>query len=49
MGNPGADIEIFKSHSNRVASSCEAYKLGMPLQEVLKGEQQLNVGTSYYF
>ena len=52
MGNSGIDIEIFKPHSTRVASNSAAYKLGMPLQEVLKRGQWSNAGTfftSYYF
>ena len=38
-------------HSTRVASNSAAYKLGMPLQEVLKRGQWSNVGTffTYYF
>ena len=45
------DIEIFKPHSTRVASNSAAYKLGMPLQEVLKRGQWSNAGTffTYYF
>ena len=51
MGNSGIDTEIFKPHSTRVASNSAANKLGMPLQEVLKRGQWLNVGTffTYYF
>ena len=36
MGNSGIDTEIFKPHSTRVASNSAVYKLGLPLQEVLK-------------
>ena len=45
------DIEIIKSHSTRVASNSSGYKLGMPLQEVLKRGQWSNAGTffTYYF
>ena len=45
------DTEIFKAHSTRVASNNVVYKLGMPLQEVLKRGQWLNAGTffTYYF
>ena len=39
MGNSGVATEIFKPHSTRVASNSAAYKLGMPLQEVLKRGQ----------
>ena len=39
MGNSGIDTEIFKPHSTRVVSKSAAYKLGMPLQEVLKREK----------
>ena len=51
MGNSGIDTEIFKPHSTRVASNSAAYKLGMPLQEVLKRGQWSNAGTffTYYF
>ena len=51
MENSGIDIEIFKSHSTRVASNCAAYKLGMPLWEVLKRGKWSNAGTffTYYF
>ena len=51
MENSGIDTEIFKSHSTWVASNSTAYKLGMPLQEVLKKGQWSNVGTffTYYF
>ena len=51
MGNSGIDTEIFKPHSTRVTSNSLAYKLGMPLQEVLKRGQWSNVGTffTYYF
>ena len=51
MGNSGIHAEIFKSHSTRVASNSAAYKLGMPLQEVLKRGQWSNAGTffTYYF
>ena len=45
MGNSGIDTEIFKPHSTRVASNSAAYKLGMPLQEVLKRGQWSNAGT----
>ena len=49
--NSGIDAEIFKPHSTRVASNSAAYKLGMPLQEVLKRGQWSNAGTffTYYF
>ena len=47
MGNSGIDTEIFKPHSTRVASNSAAYKLGIPLQEVLKRGQWLNVGTFF--
>ena len=51
MGNSGIDTEIFKPHITRVASNSAAYKLGMPLQEVLKRGQWSNVDTLflYYF
>ena len=51
MGNSGIDTEIFKPHSTRVASNSAAYKLGMPLQEVLKRGQWSNAGTffTHYF
>ena len=51
MGNSGIDTEIVKPHSTRVASNSVAYKLGMPLQQVLKRGQWSNVGTffTYYF
>ena len=51
MGNSGIDTEIFKPHRTRVASNSAAYKLGMPLQEVLKRGQWSDVGTfiTYYF
>ena len=51
MGSSGMDIEIFKSYSTRVASNSAGYKLGMPLQEVLKRGQWSNAGTffTYYF
>ena len=51
MGNSGIDTEIFKPHSTRVASNSAAYKLGMPLQEVLKRGQWSNADTffTYYF
>ena len=51
MGNSGTDTEIFKPHSTRIASNSAAYKLGMPLQEVLKRGQCSNEGTffTYYF
>ena len=51
MGNSGIDTEIFKPHSTRVASNSAAYKLVMPLQEVLKRGQRSNTGTvfTYYF
>ena len=51
MGNSGIDTEIFKPHSTRVASNSSAYKLGMPLQEVLKRGKWSNAGTlfTYYF
>ena len=51
MGNSGIDTEIFKPDSTRVASNSEGYKLGMPLQEVLKRGQWSNAGTffTYYF
>ena len=50
MGNSGIDTEIFKPHSTRVASNSAAYKLGMPLQELLK-RGQWSTGTffTYYF
>ena len=47
MGNSGIDTEIFKPHSTRVASNSAAYKLGMPLQEVLKRGQWSNAGTFF--
>ena len=51
MGNSGIDTEIFKPHSTRVASNSAAYKLVMPLQEVLKRGKRSNTGTffTYYF
>ena len=51
MGNSGIDTEIVKPHSTRVASNSVAYKLGMPLQQVLERGQWSNVGTffTYYF
>ena len=36
-------------HSTRVASKSAAYKLDMPLQEVLKRGQWLNVGTFFTY
>ena len=43
--------DIVKPHSTRVASNSAAYKLGMPLQEVLKRGQWSNASTffTYYF
>ena len=51
MENSGIDTEIFKPHSASVASTSAAYKVDMPLQEVLKKGQWANVGTffKYYF
>ena len=49
MGNSGIDTEIFKPHTTRVASNSAAYKLGMPLQEVLKREQWSNAGTFFTY
>ena len=51
MENSGIDTEIFKPHSTRVAPNSAVYKLGMPLQEVLKRGQSLNEGAffTYYF
>ena len=51
MGNSGIDTEIFKPRNTRVALNSAAYKLGMPLQEVLKRGQWLNESTffTYYF
>ena len=51
MGNSGIDTEIVKPHSTRVASNSAAYKLGMPLQQVLKRGQWSNEGAffTYYF
>ena len=47
MGNSGNDTEIFKDHSNRVASNTAANKL----LQVLKRRQWSNAGTffAYYF
>ena len=41
----------FQASYTRVASNSAAYKLGMPLQEVLRRGQWWNVGTffTYYF
>ena len=47
MENSGIDIEIFKPHINRVALNSAAYKLGMPLQELLKRGQWSNAGTFF--
>ena len=49
--NSGIDSEIFKTHSTRVASISAAFKLGMPLQEVLKRSQWSNARAffTYYF
>ena len=51
IGNSGMNTEIFKSHSTRVASNSAAYKLGVPLQGVLKRGQRSNAGTffTYYY
>ena len=51
MENSGIDTEIFKPHSTSVASNSAAYKLGIPLQEVLKMGQWSNAGIffTYYF
>ena len=51
IGNSSIDTEIFKPHSTRVESNSTAYKLGMPLQEILKRGQWSNAGTffTYYF
>ena len=51
MENSGIDTEIFKPHSTRVSSNSAAYKLGMPLQEILKKGQWSNAGAffTYYF
>ena len=49
MGNSGIDTEIFKLNSTRVASNSAAYKLGLPLQEVLKRGQWSNAGTFFTY
>ena len=48
MGNSGIDTEIFNPHSTRVASNSEAYKLGMPLQEVLQEGAMAEYGYILY-
>ena len=47
MENSGIDTEIFKPHSARAALNSAPYKLGMPLQEVLKRGQLSNAGTFF--
>ena len=51
IGNSGITAEIFNPYSSRVASNSAAYKLGIPLQEVLKTGKWSNAGTffTYYF
>ena len=49
MGNSGTDTEIFKPHSTKVASNSAAYKLRMPLQEVLKKGKWSNEGTLFTY
>ena len=51
MRNSGIDTEILKPHSTKVASNSTAYKLGIPLHEVLKRGPLSNAGTffAYYF
>ena len=51
IGNSGITAEIFNPDSTRVASNSAAYKLGIPLQEVLKTGKWANAGTfvTYYF
>ena len=49
MGNSGTDTEIFKPHSTKVASNSAAYKLRMPLQEVLKKGEWSNEDTLFTY
>ena len=49
MENSGIVTEIFKHHGTRVTSNIATYKLGMPLQEVLKRGQWSNTVTFFTY
>ena len=49
MGHSGIDTEIFKPYSTKVSSNSAAYKLSMPLQEVLKRGQWSNAGSFFTY
>ena len=48
MGNFGKNTETFKPHNTMVALNSVLYKLGMPLQEVLKrGSSPIRLHSLY--
>ena len=49
MEYSGIVTEIFKHHCTRVTSNIATYKLGMPLQEVLKRGQWSNTVTFFTY
>ena len=49
IGISGIDTEIFKPRSTKEASNSAAYKLRMPLEEVLERRQWSTAGTFFFF